>query len=320
MPGVFLDRNSLDHNDLDLSRLQATLPEWRFYGATAPAEIAARIADAEVVVSNKVVLDAAILAQAPRLKLIAVAATGTNNIDLEAATHHGISVCNIRAYATPSVVQHVFALLLSLTRSLDDYQQAVRRGRWQHSEQFCLLDYPIRELGGLTLGIVGYGELGRAVAEVAEKAFGMRILIAQHPGGETQPGRLPLHELLPQVDVLSLHCPLTEATRGLVGEAELALMKPGALLLNTARGGLVDEPALAAALREGRLGGAGIDVLQTEPPTADSPLLAGDIPNLIVTPHIAWASREARQRLTDQLADNIRAFLAGTPQNLVTPN
>jgi len=320
MTGVFLDRDSLDQHDLDLSRLQATLPEWRFYGSTAPGETAARIADAEVVVSNKVVLNAPILAQAPRLRLIAVAATGTNNIDLAAAARHGIRVCNISAYATPSVVQHVFALLLTLTRHLDDYQQAVRGGRWQQSGQFCLLDYPIRELGGLTLGIVGYGELGRAVAEVAEKAFGMRILIAERPGGEARPDRVPLQVLLPQVDVLSLHCPLTEATRGLLGEAELALMKPEALLINTARGGIVDEPALAAALREGRLGGAGIDVLQTEPPGANSPLLTGNIPNLIVTPHIAWASREARQRLTDQLAENIRAFLAGTPQNLVTPN
>lgn len=320
MPGVFLDLDSLDRNDLDLSRLLATLPEWRFYGATTPGETAERIADAEVVVSNKVMMDASILEQAPRLKLIAVAATGTNNIDLAAAARLGISVCNIRGYATPSVVQHVFALLLSLTRRLDDYQQAVHRGRWQQSEQFCLLDYPIRELGGLTLGIIGYGELGRAVAEVAEKAFGMRILIAQRPAGEARPARVPLHALLPQVDVLSLHCPLTEATRGLIGKTELSLMKPGALLINTARGGIVDEPALAAALREGHVGGAGIDVLQTEPPKADSPLLAGDIPNLIVTPHIAWASREARQRLTDQLAENIHAFMAGTPQNIVTPN
>ena len=317
MPGVFLDRDSLDRHDLDLSLLQATLPEWRIYGTTAADETAARIANAEVVVSNKVLLDEAVLAQAPRLKLIAIAATGTNNVDLEAAARRGISVCNIRAYATPSVVQHVFALLLSLTRRLDDYQQAVRHGRWQQSDQFCLLDYPIRELGGLTLGIVGYGELGRAVAEVADKAFGMRILIAQRPGAPARPGRIGLHELLPQVDVLSLHCPLTETTRRLIGAAELALMKPGALLINTARGGLVDEPALAAALRESRLGGAGIDVLETEPPTTESPLLSGDIPNLIVTPHIAWASREARQRLADQLAENIRAFFAGTPQNLV---
>jgi glycerate dehydrogenase len=317
MYGVFLDLDSLDRDDLDLSALHTTLPAWRLYGSTAPAEVHERIAEAEVVVSNKVVLDEAALAAAPRLRLIAVAATGTNNVDLAAAGRRGIHVCNIRRYATPSVVQHVFALLLALCRNLDGYRQAVREGRWQQSEQFCLLDYPIRELGGLSLGIVGYGELGRAVAEVAETAFGMSVLIAQRPGGPPQPGRLPLNELLPQVDVLSLHCPLSAETRHLIGEAELAQMKPDALLINTARGGIVKETALAAALRGGRLGGAGIDVLETEPPGNDSPLLTGDIPNLIVTPHVAWASRAARQRLADQLADNIRAFLAGRPQNLV---
>jgi len=320
MQGVFLDLHSLDRNDLDLSALRATLPEWRFYPASAPEEVAERIATAEVVISNKVMLDETLLAGAPHLKLIAIAATGTNNVDLAAAERLGIRVCNIRRYATPSVVQHVFALLLALVRNLTAYRQAAQDGRWQRSDQFCLLDFPIRELGGLTLGIVGYGELGQAVAEVAEKAFGMRLLIAQRPGGPAQPGRLPLQELLPQVDVLSLHCPLSEQTRNLIGERELGLMKPDALLINTARGGIVDETALAAALRAGRLGGAGIDVLATEPPGSDSPLLAGDIPNLIVTPHVAWASREARQRLTDQLAENIRAFLDDAPQNLVAPN
>jgi len=320
MQGVFLDLDSLDRNDLDLSTLRATLPEWQLYPATAPDEVAERIATAEIVVSNKVMLDETLLANAPQIKLIAIAATGTNNVDLAAAERLGISVCNIRRYATPSVVQHVFSLLLTLVRNLNDYQTAALDGRWQRSDQFCLLDFPIRELGGLTLGVIGYGELGQAVAEVAEKAFGMNILIAQRPGGSARPVRLPLEELLNQVDVLSLHCPLTEQTRNLIGERELGLMKTDALLINTARGGIVDESALATALRAGRLGGAGIDVLATEPPGADSPLLAGDIPNLVVTPHVAWASRESRQRLTDQLAENIRAFLAGTPQNLVGPN
>jgi glycerate dehydrogenase len=214
-------------------------------------------------------------------------------VDLDAAARRGIAVCNIRRYATPSVVQHVFALLLSLTRHLSDYQRAVQSGAWQRSGQFCLLDYPIRELGGLTLGIVGYGELGQAVAATAEQAFGMRVLIAQRPGGSAEPGRLPLQQLLPQVDVLSLHCPLTPETRGLIGAEELALMKPDALLINTARGGIINEGALAAALLTGRLGGAGIDVLATEPPGSDSPLLQQPIPNLIVTPHIAWASRQS---------------------------
>lgn len=320
MTGVFLDRDSLDHHDLDFSSLEATLPRWQLYGTTQPAEIATRLRDAEVVVSNKVMLDEAVLQAAPRLKLIAIAATGTNNVDLAAAARRGIAVCNIRRYATPSVVQHVFALLLSLTRHLGDYQRAVQEGAWQRSGQFCLLDYPIRELGGLTLGIVGYGELGRAVAETAERAFGMQVLIAQRPGGPVQQGHLPLAQLLPQLDVLSLHCPLTPETQGLIGPAELALMKPDALLINTARGGIVDEAALAAALLAGRLGGAGIDVLATEPPGSDSPLLQQPLPNLIVTPHIAWASRQSRQRLLDQLAQNIAAFMAGRPQNLVTPS
>lgn len=318
MLGVFLDRDSLDPGDLQLDELEATLPEWRFYGTTDTAQTVERIAEAEVVISNKVMLDEAVLSAAPKLRLIAIAATGTNNVDLAAAARRNIAVCNVRRYATPSVVQHVFALLLSLTRRLDSYQQAVHEGRWQQSDQFCLLDYPIHELNGRTLGIVGYGELGEAVARTAGQAFGMKVLIAQRPGAKSQPGRVPLHQLLPQVDVLSLHCPLTEATRNLIGADELALLPPHAILLNTARGGIVDETALANALRAGRLGGAGVDVLETEPPTANSPLLAGDIPNLIVTPHIAWASRESRQRLTDQLVENIRAFQAGKPQNLVT--
>lgn len=318
MTGVFLDRDSLDPGDLDLSALQATLPQWQLHGATTAAQLAERIAEAQVVVSNKVMLDEAAMAAAPRLRLIAIAATGTNNVDLKAAARRNIAVCNVRRYATPSVVQHVFALLLSLTRRLNDYRQAVAQGRWQQSGQFCLLDYPIGELNGRTLGIVGYGELGEAVARVAGQAFGMQVLLSQRPGAAARQGRLPLGELLPQVDVLSLHCPLTEATRGLIGAAELALMKPEAILINTARGGIVDEQALAEALRAGRLGGAGIDVLEQEPPANDNPLLQGDLPNLIVTPHIAWASREARQRLTDQLAENIRAFLDGRPQNLVS--
>jgi glycerate dehydrogenase len=318
MLGVFLDRDSLDHNDLHFDALNATLPMWRMYPATGPEQIAERIADAEVVISNKVVLDEKALAAAPKLKLIAIAATGTNNVDLAAAARLGISVCNVRRYATPSVVQHVFALLLNLTRHLNDYRQAVSQGRWQKSKQFCLLDYPIAELGGRKLGIVGYGELGEAVARAATQAFGMEVLLAQRPGAPAQAGRVPLKELLPQIDVLSLHCPLTEATRGLIGGAELALMKADAILINTARGGIVDEVALAEALKAGQLGGAGIDVLAKEPPGEDSPLLAEDIPNLIVTPHIAWASRESRQRLTDQLAENIRAFLGGAPQNIVT--
>lgn len=316
MRGVFLDLESLDRGDVDLSELKALPIEWRFHDYTMPEQTAPRIRAAEVVISNKVVLGATHLAQARALELILVAATGTNNVDLAAAASRGVTVCNVRGYSTPSVVQHVFALLLSLLRSLPDYQAAVRHGQWGLSRQFCLLDYPIQELSGKTLGIVGFGELGQAVAKVAE-AFGMRVRVAQRPGGAPQADRLPLAELLPQVDVLSLHCPLTPETRGLIGPAELALLKPGAFLINTARGGIVDEAALLAALQSGRLGGAGIDVLTTEPPVTGNPLLQSDLPNLIVTPHVAWASRESRQRLLDGLVANIRAHLAGNPINRV---
>ncbi len=317
MRGVLLDQASLDRDDLDLSGLERVLPDWRFHPATTPAETASRIGEAEVVVTNKVVLDAGALAAAPRLKLIAVAATGTNNIELEAARSRGIAVCNVTGYATPSVVEHTMALILALTRRLEVHHRAALDGSWAAADQFCLLDFPMRELNGLSLGIVGYGELGRAVARAAEAAFRMRVLVAQRPGGPAHPGRLPLDELLPRVDVLSLHTPLTTETRHLIGERELRLMRPDALLINTARGGIVDEAALAGALRGGRLGGAGIDVLTTEPPRSGNPLLAPDIPNLIVTPHIAWASRQARQRLIDEVAENIRAFLAGKARNRV---
>lgn len=317
MLGVFLDRGSVNAGDLALSGLEEALPRWEFYDETSPHEIASRIADSEVAVTNKVVLDADILGAARRLKLVCIAATGTNNVDLVAASRLGIKVCNVRAYATASVVEHVYALILALARRTCDYDGLVRAQGWQESPHFCRLDYPIRELAGRVLGVVGYGELGRAVARAA-RAFGMDVEIARRPGAvQAQAGRRPLAELLGQVDVLSLHCPLADNTRGLIGVRELALMKADALLINTARGGIVDEQALADALRAGRVGGAGIDVLAHEPPAAGSPLLAGDIPNLIVTPHVAWASRAARQRLVDGLADNIRAFCAGRPQNLV---
>ncbi len=311
MLGVFLDRDSLDCGDLDFSGLDRILPDLRYYPATTPDQVAARIAEADVVISNKVVLDATALHGAPRLRLICVAATGLNNIDLAVAKSRGVTVCNCRGYGTAAVVQHVFALLLALVTGLPDYRRAVREGQWQRASQFCLLDFPIRELAGKTLGIIGHGELGRGVARVAE-AFGMRVLIAQRPGAvEEQEGRIPLPLLLPQVDVLSLHCPLTLETRGLIGAWELALMRRDAILINTARGGLVDEALLADALRQGALGGAGVDVLSLEPPVAGNPLLASDIPNLIVTPHCAWGSRESRQRLVGQLAENIAGFLNG---------
>lgn len=315
--GVFVDRDSVDRGDLDCSPLTRTLSEWRMYDTTDPVPVRKRIAGAAVVVSNKVVLDDELLGEAQGLRLVCVAATGTNNVDLDAAGRLGIPVCNARGYATPAVVQHVFALILALMTRLEDYRQAVADGRWQRSDYFCLLDFPIRELAGRRLGVVGYGELGRAVARVAE-AFGMEVLVAQRPGmPDDRPDRMPLRELLPGVDVLSLHCPLTPDTHGLIGPDELALMRSDALLINTARGGIVDERALVAALREGTLGGAGVDVLTREPPVNGNPLLSTDIPNLILTPHIAWASRESRQRLVDEVGRNIEAFLAGEPRNLV---
>lgn len=316
MLGVFLDRDTVDRGDVDLSVLEQRLPQWRYYGLTSADELRERIKDAEVIISNKVVLDEAAFATAPKLKLVCVAATGTNNVDMTAASRHGVAVCNVRAYATPSVVQHTFAMILSLSTNLGRYRRAVMRGEWANSPHFCLLDYPIHEIAGKTLGIVGYGELGHGVAKVAE-AFGMEVLISQRPGAAPQAGRIPLHELLPQVDVLTLHCPLTPETRNLIGEKELALMKPNALLINTARGGIVDEVALANALRNNRIAGAATDVLTTEPPRNGNPLLADDVPNIIITPHTAWASVESRQRLLDQIALNIEAFLKGTPRNQV---
>jgi glycerate dehydrogenase len=313
--GVVLDLASIDQGDMDLARLRAACAEWTLHARTEPGDVAERLIGVDVVVTNKVVLDRETLTRA-RPALVCVAATGTNNVDLEAARQLGIAVCNVTGYATAAVVQHVLALTLAHATRLLDYRRAVLDGAWARSDQFCLLDFPIREIAGRTLGIVGFGELGRGVAKAAE-CLGMRVLVAQRPGGPPQPGRLPLAELLPQVDVLSLHCPLTEHTRNLIGSAELALMRPDALLVNTARGGIVDEEALAAALRQRLIGGAAVDVLTVEPPREGNPLIAADIPNLIVTPHTAWASRESRQRLLDQVALNIEAFAAGEARNRV---
>jgi glycerate dehydrogenase len=317
MKGVVLDLGSVDNGDIDFSRVERILPQWTFHAETAPGQVAERIAGCAVVVSNKVMLDADSLAQSPDLKLICVAATGTNNVDLDAARAQGITVSNVRGYATPSVVEHVFGLILTLARRLDAYRAAAADGRWAASPHFCLLDFPMLELHGKVLGVVGYGELGHGVAELG-RALGMTVRIAERRGA-TKPreGRAPFDQVLAAADVLTLHCPLSDETRNLIGAAELARMKPGALLINAARGGVVDEAALADALRSGHLGGAGVDVLTEEPPRHGNPLLAPDIPNLIVTPHIAWASRESRQRLVNQVAENISSFLGGTPRNVV---
>ncbi len=314
--GVLLDRATIDTGDVQFLQLESMFDEWRSFDYTTDDKVIERIRDAQIVVSNKTVLDDAALRSAQRLRLVCIAATGSNNVDLDVAEELGIPVCNVRRYATPAVIQHVFALILALTTRLLDYSEAVRAGRWQQTRLFCLLDYPIRELHGKRLGIVGYGELGQGVARIAN-AFEMEVLVAQRPGGLPQKDRVSLEELLPQVDVLSLHCPLTPATRSLIGTRELAMMRDDAVLINTARGGIVDESALVNALRQGEIGGAGIDVLTEEPPANGNPLLDADIPNLIVTPHCAWASRETRQRLVDEVAANIRAFLDGQPRNLL---
>lgn len=311
MRAVFLDYATVSINsDLDPSALQRALPDLEIRDHTRQDDVPATVAGREVALVNKLRITRETMEATPTLKLIALAATGTNNVDLVAAAERGIAVCNLRDYCTASVVQHVFGVLLLLTHRLREYDALVRSGAWQRGEQFCLLDYPIRELVGRRLGIVGYGTLGKGVARAAA-AFGMQVVVANRPGGTRQAGRVDLEELLPQVDVLSLHCPLSPATEGLIGAPQLARMKRDAVLINTARGALVDATALADALREGRLGGAAIDVLSREPPVDGNPLLAGDIPNLVVTPHIAWAAREARQRCLDEMAANVEDFRRG---------
>jgi len=237
-------------------------------------------------------------------------------VDWAWCRQRGITVCNVRGYGTRSVAEHVLMLMLALRRQLPGFQRDLRAGAWQRAEAFCLLDRPIGDLGGATLGIVGTGELGQAVAALG-RALGMEVLLAERRGAAPRPGRVAFEEALARADVLSLHCPLTPETRGLVGAAELAAMKPGAILINTARGALVDAEALLASLAAGHLGGAGIDVLPEEPPRHGHPLLAADLPNLIVTPHVAWASASAMQALADQLVGNLEAFVAGAPRNVV---
>jgi glycerate dehydrogenase len=310
MQAAFLDYDPVSYADLDTRRLFESLPDLRLHDATAAAEVAQRIAALEIVLLNATNVTREALAQAPRLRLIAIAATGTDNVDIRAAEEFGIAVCNVGDYCTPSLTQHVWAMLLSLTQRLAVYGRFTMDGRWASGAPVDVVGHSVRELRGRTLGIVGWGALGSAVAAVAP-AFGMNVLIANRVGGAPAAGRVDLSELLRSADVVSLHCPLNAATRGLIGAAELALMKPDALLINTARGGLIDAAALAAALRAGRLGGAGIDVLDAEPPVHGDPLLDPSIPNLIVTPHVAWAARESRQRCLDELAANVAAFLRG---------
>lgn len=314
MSAVFLDFSTLSVGDLDVGALQTAAPGLRLLEMTSQNDVAATSSGCEIVMLNKLQLPREVIAGAPALKLIVLAATGTNNVDLDAARDHGVAVCNITDYCTVSVVQHVLGVLLSLTQQLPQYSRDAIDGTWAQSPHFTSLVYPIRELRGRTLGIVGYGVLGRAVADACRTALGMQVIVAQRAAGtETASAeeRVPLDELLARSDVVSLHCPLTPSTTGLIDARRLRLMKPDAILINTARGGLVDVAALADALRAGQLGGAAIDVLPREPPVDGSPLFAKDLPNLIVTPHTAWAARESRQRALDQMAANIAAWRRG---------
>lgn len=314
---VFLDHSSLDLGDLDLAPWRETFSELVLHGSTTIDQVAERLKDADVAISNKIMIDADTFAACPNLKLVLVTATGVNNVDLDAARKHGVVVSNCQGYGTPSVAQHTLMLLLAMATRLPDYQQAIHQGQWQKSKQFCLLDFPIVELEGKTLGLLGHGELGGAVAKLAE-AFGMRVLSGQIPGRPARPDRVPLNKLLPQVDAITLHCPLNEHTRDMIGAHELSLLKPKAFIVNTARGGLINEQALADALRNGHLGGAATDVLTVEPPVNGNPLLSGDIPRLIITPHSAWGSQEARQRIVGQINENALAFYQGKPVRVVS--
>jgi glycerate dehydrogenase len=306
---VFLDYDTVSNGDLDTGNLREAAGELILYDSSE-SKMAERLYDADAALLNKLELTRELLLGAPRLKLIALAATGTNNVDLIAARERGIAVCNVRAYCTASVVQQVWGLILSLTQHVEEFSRLSMDGSWAKDEAGTVLRYPIRELNGRVFGVIGWGELGRGAARIAE-SFGMRVVIANRRGEPPHAGRMDLDELLAVADIVSLHCPLTPATHGLIGARELKLMKPDALLINTARGALVDSAALAAALKAGNLGGAGVDVLPQEPPVDGDPLLDSTIPNLWVTPHIAWAAREARQRCLDEMAANIRDFRTG---------
>lgn len=310
---VFLDRGSIEAN----LRRPGFPHDWTDYPDTRAEEAAARLTGAGIAVVNKVPLRAETLARLPDLRLIAVCATGTNNVDLDYCRAHGIAVTNIRDYAVHSVPEHVFMLMLALRRNLLPYVHDVRAGAWQTARQFCLFTHPIHDLHACTLGIIGDGALGKAVAKLA-LAFGLRVLIAEHKGvAKARNGRATFDTVLHESDIVTIHAPLTPETRHLIGAEELARMPRHALLINCARGGVVDETALAQALKSGALAGAGVDVLSEEPPVHGNPLLDPGIPNLIVTPHIAWASRGAMQIMADQLIDNIEAFVAGRAQNRV---
>ncbi|MFV2030375.1 D-2-hydroxyacid dehydrogenase [Neisseria sp. S1] len=310
---VVLDRDTLVQRPFDF-HFDHILEE---YGNTLPEQTAERIEGADIVVSNKVFIGAEHIAANPRLKLIAVSATGYNNVDIQAAKAAGVTVCNIRAYGNESVAEHAFMLMIALMRNLPAYQRDVAAGLWEKSPFFCHFGAPMRDLNGKTLAIFGRGNIGNTLAGYA-RAFNMNVVFGEHKhAAAVREGYVSFDTAIRSADVISLHCPLTENTANMIGEAELQQMKPGAIIINCGRGGLVDENALVAALKYGQLGGAGFDVLTEEPPRQGNPLLKARLPNLIVTPHMAWASDEAVNRLFDILVENINGFMRGEPQNVV---
>lgn len=318
MKAVFLDFATVGSDELDVSSLRAVVPDLTLFDSTSADQVEERVAGCEFVFANKVRMTKEIIEASGALRFIGLTATGVDNVDLGAAKDKNVAVCNIRAYCTNSVVEHVFAVLLQLSHSIGLYDRSARAGNWQNATNFCMLDFPLRELSAMTIGIVGFGELGRGVAKIAE-AFGMRVRIARriNQEGSAGDGRVDLDELLRECDAVTLHCPLTDDTRGLIGERELGLMKSNAILVNTARGGLVDAAALAAALADGVIAAAAIDVLSQEPPVDGDPLLDYQGSNLILTPHIAWASVEARQNAINEVALNVRSFQEGGGRNRV---
>ena len=316
MKAVFLDFATMGQG-LDISRMEEAFPDLTIFDVTQYDQVIERIHNVDFVFGNKVRMTREVIAASPGLRYIGLTATGTDNVDLEAAREHEVSVCNIRAYCTESVAEHVFGCLISLARNLGPINDAVRAGEWQTSDDFCLLSFPIREISAMTLGVVGFGELGRGVARIGA-AFGMQVLVSERPGADTaRDGRTLFEEVLKQADVISLHCPLTAETTNLFGADEFRRMKSDAILINTARGGLVDSAALVAALEGGDIGAAAIDVLPEEPPVNGNPLLDYTASNLLLTPHVAWATNEARQAAIDQLIDCALAFKNGASRNRV---
>jgi glycerate dehydrogenase len=311
---VFLERDTIQAE----FRRPNFAHEWIEYPESLPEQVAERVKAASVIISNKLSLGELQLSEAPGVKLIAIAATGSDCVDLVYCRRRGITVCNVRGYAANSVPEHVLMLSLALRRNLLAYRQDVQEGKWQHSKQFCLLTHPLHDIKGSTIGIVGFGSIGKSMARLAE-SVGMNVLISEHKNArEVRGGRTAFTETLQQSDIVTLHCPLTEDTRDMFGSQEFEMMKRNALLINTARGALIQDEALINALENGLIAGAAVDCLREEPPRNGNALLDLNLPNFIVTPHVAWASDEAVQALADQVIDNIEAFVAGRPQNVLT--